>query len=865
MKYRKSALSAAIVACITFNAYAQDATSTNEQVQQLDAITVTGYRASLEKSQLVKRSANAIVDAISAEDIGKFPDTNAAESLSHLPGITVDRQFGEGEKVSINGTDPALNRILINGQTIASGDWGGNPTDTSGRTFNYTLLSPEIIGLMEVYKSSEARIDEGSIGGTVIVHTRKPLELPANTLRGSLGYSYNDRSEQGNPRGSVLWSWKNADETFGFLTTVTHDKQEIWRAGIEYWGYAKGGLPADVNVTGSGDPNEALYPFGENSAFFQQTRERDGIQSALQWKPNDRNEFNLTGLYVKGKYDNFSESRYVCPGCSAGNFTDVTIENGYITAGTVGGDAYAQFDANYRKSEVETKSLNLRHDFYGDNWVFTTQAGTTSASGGKNPEYLMKFLLQSGGYDFSYNGKNASVNYDDGSASNWGLATGQQAGGIEYTTTDDREKYFQFDAERVLDWGPLNKLQVGYKYINHENGQSSRGNALFANEDILLTAFNPGTTPSGLYDGLGASSDLVNWQTANLNSILGYLGSLPPGEFETKYGQEFDVKEITQDLYAQLNFESGKWRGNLGVRYVDTMDKSRYWRELRVDDPNSDDTISLGYVPTVSKKSYYKPLPSFNLAYDIDDTKVARFSAAKVIARPRYSDLAGSVTLDTQRMTASGGNPDLDPYEATNYGLSFEWYFAPSSMLAAEVFYRDIGSYIVSTTTAQQLTDPTTGVTGVYQVSSPVNVADAKVSGLALSYTQDIAYGFGVQANYTYTHTDTSEGLNLPYVSKTTYNIIPYYENGPFSARLNYSYRSEYFTQVGRLESEVFTDYYKQLDFTAGYQVNDWMAVNLSATNLLDSTYYWYNQVKYAPLGTYKTGRGYQVTLNFKF
>ncbi|KAF1722771.1 TonB-dependent receptor [Pseudoxanthomonas wuyuanensis] len=854
MKYRKSALSAAIVASIAFSAHAQEAGSQGDATQ-LDTITVTGYRASLERSQIVKRSANAIVDAISAEDIGKFPDTNAAESLSHLPGISVDRQFGEGEKVSINGTDPALNRILINGQTIASGDWGGNPTDTSGRTFNYTLLSPEIIGLMEVYKSSEARIDEGSIGGTVIVHTRKPLDLPANTLRGSLGYSYNDRSEQGNPRGSVLWSWKNADETFGFLATATHDKQEIWRAGIEYWGYAKGGLPDDVNVTGSGDPNEALYPFGENSAFFQQERERDGIQAAMQWRPNDRNEFNLTGLYVKGKYNNFSESRYVCPGCSVGNFTDVTIENGYITSGTVGGDAYAQFDANYRMSEVETKSLNLRHDFFGDKWTFTTQAGTTSAKGGKDPEYLMKFLLQSGGYDFSYDGKNASVHYDDGSASNWGLATGQQAGGIEYTTTDDREKYFQFDAERDLDWGPLSKLLVGYKYINHENGQSSRGNRIDATDPILLTQFNPGTAPNGLYDGLGASGDLIGWPTADLNSILAYLKSQPQGEFETKYGQQFDVKEITNNLYAQLNFESGQWRGNLGVRYVDTMDKSLYWRNVD----------GVGYVLTMDKKSYYKPLPSFNLAYDIDDTKVARFSAAKVIARPRYGDLAGAVTLDTTTKTAGGGNPDLDPYEATNYGLSFEWYFAPSSMLAAEVFYRDIGSYIVNTTTEQRLTDPVTGNTDLYQVSSPVNVADAKVSGLALSYTQDIAYGFGVQANYTYTHTDTSEGLNLPYVSKTTYNFIPYYENGPFSARLNYSYRSEYFTQVGRLDSNVFTDYYKQLDFTAAYQVNDWMGINFSATNLLDSTYYWYNQVKYAPLGTYKTGRGYQVTLNFKF
>jgi iron complex outermembrane receptor protein len=852
------------------------ASASDQKLQELDTVTVTGYRASLEKSQAVKRAANSIVDAISAEDIGKFPDTNAAESLSHLPGISVDRQFGEGEKVSINGTDPALNRVLLNGQTIASGDWGGNPSDTSGRTFNYTLLSPEIIGLMEVYKTPEARIDEGSIGGTVIVHTRKPLDLPKNTIRGSVGYNYNDRSAEGNPRGSALWSWKNDDETFGALISATHDKQDIARAGVEFFGYstgttynADGTVSSQINpnatINGSGDINTAKFPVGINSAFFQQTRERNGLQGALQWKPNDQNEFNLTGIYIKGKYNNFSESRYVCPGCGDRNkFTEATLNNGYIVEGQVSdstgnGQPYAQLDANYRESTVVTKSLNLRHDFYGDKWVFTTQVGATKATGGKSPEYLMKYLLQNGGYNFAYDGSNTSVNYDDNSASNWGLTSGQQAGGIEYTTTKDQEKYFQFDAARDLDWGPLNKLQVGYKYINHDNGQTSRGNSLYATDDILLTDFNPGTTPNGLYDGLGASGDLVSWPTANLNSILAYLKSLPQGEFLEKYGQEYDVKEITNDLYTQVNFESGSWRGNFGLRYVNTKDKSFYWQ-------TTDGGTT--YNPVQVSKQYEKPLPSFNIAYDLDDDKVLRFSAARVIARPRYSDLAGSFNLNSTSgdLTASGGNPDLKPYQSTNYDLAAEWYFAPSSMLSAEVFYRDISSYIVTTTTTETLSDPTNGiVNGQYTVTRPENASGAKVTGASLNYQQAFGLGFGLAANYTYAESSASSGLNLPYLSRNTYNVIPYWENGPWMVRVNYSYRSKYFTQVGRLDSQVFTDEYKQLDLTASYQINDWVSLSLSATNLLDSTYYWYNEVKYAPIGMYKNGRGYQAQLNFKF
>ncbi|MEZ0470107.1 TonB-dependent receptor [Luteimonas salinilitoris] len=858
MKYRKSALSAAIVACIAFNAHAQDASqapNSTEQAKQLDTVTVTGYRGSLEKSQAVKRSANAIVDAISAEDIGKFPDTNAAESLAHLPGITVDRQFGEGEKVSINGTDPALNRVLVNGQTIASGDWGGNPTDTSGRTFNYTLLSPEIIGLMEVYKTPEARIDEGSIGGTVIVHTRKPLDLPRNTVRGSVGYNYNDRSKDGNPRASALWSWKNDAEDFGFMVSATHDKQSISRAGIEYWGYVTG-LPATATITGEGDPAEALLPVGISSSYFQQDRERDGLQAALQWKPNERNEFNLTGIYVKGKYDNFSQARYVCPACSLGQITSATIDDGYVVAADVDGDAYAQHDFNLRESQVETRSLHLRHDWYGDNWVFTTQAGTTSAKGGKDPEYLMKTLLLSGGFDFEYDATHTIVNYDNNDASNWGLAPGQQYGGQYYETSRDKERYFQFDATQDVEWGPIHQVQLGYKYTNHDNGVSSRGNAVDVVSALNLTEILGGLSPSGLYDGLGAGGDLASWPVADLGKAIAYFNTLEPrGPYNFNYGPSFDVKEITTALYAQANFESGKWRGNLGVRYVDTSDKSLYWVNNN----------SGSYDRALANRSYYKPLPSFNVAYDLGEDMVARFSAAKVMARPRYGQLAGTLDLNDQEFTGGGGNVDLKPYEATNYGLTFEWYFAPSSMFAAELFRRDISNYVVTNTTEQQLTNPISGVSGVYSISRPINVADATATGLALNYQQAFDSGFGINANYTYTDTSTSTNLFLPYVSEHAFTLTPYFEKGPFNVRVNYGYRSEYFNQIGRQESTVFADAYKQLDLIAGYQINELFGVTLSATNLLDDTYYWYDTEKRTPLGVYKSGRNYQVAFTFKF
>jgi iron complex outermembrane receptor protein len=241
-----------------------------------------------------------------------------------------------------------------------------------------------------------------------------------------------------------------------------------------------------------------------------------------------------------------------------------------------------------------------------------------------------------------------------------------------------------------------------------------------------------------------------------------------------------------------------------------------------------------------------------------------RFSASQVIARPRYADLAGAYSRDDSTLSASGGNPNLRPYQSTNFDFSAEWYFAPTSLLSTELFYRKIGTYIISKTSDQVLYDVTTGQDETYQVTTPENAANAAVRGASLLYQQEFGYGFGVQTNFTYSHADTTNGYNMPYLSRDTINIIPYYEHGAWSARLNYSRRSAYFTQIGRLDSEVFADAYKELDFTLGYQVNDWMGLTASATNLLDSTYYWYNGVRYAPIGMYKNGRTFSLGLNFK-
>lgn len=873
-------------ASISTMAFAQQA----DETSTVDEVIVTGIRESLKKSIEVKRDANAIIDVITADGVGKFPDRNVAEALAHVPGVSVDHQFGEGERVAIHGTDPALNRVFVDGHAIASADWGGNPSDRSSRSFNYSLLAPEIVARAEVFKTPEARIDEGSLGGTVIIHTRRPLDLEANTFSGSFGGSYNDRSEKTNARASGLYSWKNDAGNLGVLFGATYDKQNLTRAGVEYFGYsggdsfnsaftydAAGNVTGGPTINGAAPTNASLaelqasrLPCCINFAYFDQTRERVGLSGAVQYKPTDELEFLLTGLHIEGKYNNFSQSEYSVAVWTPTTLQAATVENGLMTRGVFGpkanGDT-AQLDTNYRVTTIKNDSLNLAANWTPGLWTIHADAGYTKATGGKDPEYLFS-AMTSAGFTYAFDGKSTLVDYTsdpsvpgtfasrkNGTVTRNGQTfTGYQLGGVYTGVTSDEETYGQIDFKRDVEWGPFTRILFGLKYSDHTNEESSAGTSDYSDTPFSLADIETVQTPSGLFDGLGASGNATQFTTIPKQEIMRLLAAAKYSFYSIDYGSSFKVDESVAAAYVQGNFEQGAVRGNIGGRFVSTQDDSAYW--LTEDGGNT-------YTQTEASKSYDKFLPAFNIAYAITPDLFLRGAAASVIARPRYGQLAGAFSRDDNQHTAGGGNPDLDPYEALNLGMSAEWYFAPGALVSAEIFHRDISSYIVSKTTDMQLFNPNTQAEETYSVTSPINAQDAKVTGLLISYQSDLRWGFGIQTNVSYSEAEVQE-YNMPFLSKYTVNVIPYYENGPFEARLSYNYRSSYFTGIGRLNSKDSTDGYSQLDFSASYDVTDRVSLNLNAQNLLDETYYSYSGSKDAPTAFYKNGRVLALSFAYK-
>ena len=325
----RNSLSTAIAIALTATAAlpgvasAQQATATPQQTgtpsaTDLDQVTVTGYRYSIEQSLEQKRNANAVVEVITAEDVSKFPDKNVADALQRVPGVIITRDGGEGKTVSVRGLASDLTLTQLNGNYIASSE----TNDEASRSFNYTLLPANMLSSAELFKTPEARIDEGGIGGTVILHTRRPLDMESNSGFATVEGTYSDTSKTTDPQLSAMYSWHSDDDRFGVLVGVTKQKRtnrsmEVTTEDYQWYGDDYDASPA-VDVNGRPQTQDGIHYWWGQSGFYNQTgdyysnffmptsvnfavreeeRERQGAQLTFQFKPTDN--LTLTANYFR--------------------------------------------------------------------------------------------------------------------------------------------------------------------------------------------------------------------------------------------------------------------------------------------------------------------------------------------------------------------------------------------------------------------------------------------------------------------------------------------------------------------------------------------------------------------------------------
>ncbi|MDB5705800.1 MAG: TonB-dependent receptor [Sphingomonas bacterium] len=884
--------------------FAQEASANGQSssaapADESDDIVVTGIRASIEASLQAKRNNDTISEVITAQDIGKFPDKNVADSLGRLTGVNVVTGsanaggFGENQSVSIRGTDPTLNLTLLDGHSVATGDWFVLDQTSGGRSFDFSLLPSEIVGKLEVFKSSEADLPEGGIGGTINLHSRKPLELKANTFSLTAQANYNDLADSWKPQVSGLFSWKNQAGTFGVLASGFYQEREFRRDGQEFLGYT-----TYTNFANTGQTVTAPNLIG--SAYFTQKRVRKGGTVALQYAPDDRFEVSLNAIYTRMDADNVNRnsmawiSRMIgnnsTPGTPGYALANYTVAGGYLTqaswnaTSTNGAAVQGRVqDDIFREAYSSTWVVNLETKWKPTDYLtLSGEVGYTKGTGATTDTYAWETYWDTG-VNYAIAGKGAKVNYpglptDPKSAAYLNNYYSWSWGGR--IISPDEETYVRADATYDFDSDFLKSISVGGRYTDHSRAlnytaYSWAGNGIYSGTKGvgLGTVFNGELTPDDYAAGLGG---LPQYSVADQGKVLTALATNGGRQFAIYPQASFSVKEKTEAVYAMAKLgNDSDWRGNIGVRAVHTdLATTQYTpnplavggREkvfspfcpLQADNTNWCDTNRVD-------RGYWDFLPSANLTFNAQPNLLLRAGVARVMTRPGYAQLAGAFTLSDLALTGNaGGNPNLNPTRAWTFNVAAEWYYSKQALFSVNLFYLDISSYITSATSTRFLTTQQHPAGANFLITGPVNGAGGTNKGVEVNWQQPIYGGFGVLANYTYADAKAANGDVIDGNSKHTFNVTAYFENSLLSTRFAYTFRSKFRSGIDR-STPMWQDDFGSLDGSLTVNVTKYLALTADAQNLLNKKLYYFVGDPAIPRAYYDNGRTFWVGAKVHF
>jgi iron complex outermembrane recepter protein len=897
----KSALGLAILLppALSFAATAAD-------TSPLDEIIVTGIRKSVELSIDAKRAATELTEVITAEDIGKLPDKNVADSLSRLPGITTSAAganeggFDENDRVSMRGTNPSLTQTLINGHGVAAGDWFVlDQVQSVGRSVSYTLLPAEIVSKVVVDKSSSASLIEGGVAGSVNIITRKPLDFSKPvTLEVSAGAVYADLPSKTDPQFSALAAWKNDADNFGILLQGFSETRHLRRDGTEVLGYEQIGPLSPVAIAHP-DLANVYYPVEIGEAYFTQKRERNGGMIDIEFKPLDSLTLDLSGFASKLNASNYNRNylmwstHFLNLGNGQGPDPGYVVQGNTLTQANftgVPGTLYGVYDQISRPDESATaKFVNLDTTWdVSDAFSLLLQIGTSSGDG-KTPTQDVSETnpgLGSGaGYTLSGLGTGPSFNL--GSTNN----KTPTPGGVPVTfgwifgaqdiDVKDKETWAKIDSDYKIHDGAWQDLKFGVRYEQHDrtsdNAIAQGPTAAGQSTSQYPTTFS--TYPSNFETfGGNVPTGIWFWTPAQLAAYDSPTNVNRDPLAREYYQYLFQVHEKNSAAYVQADFKGTNWAANAGIRYVHTEEDAISYTQVDASTPGAVLTSAFGpFAGLEAVHAYNDILPSANFKYDLTSDLVARAAVAETMTRADYSALAGFTNLTPPGAvgavgSGSGGNPDLKPIRSTNYDLGVEWYFAKRSLLSATAFYMDLRNYVsygsetkTYTTFSSQFPN---GAQVPYLLTVPVN-AKGRVDGLELAYQQAFTDNIGFIGNYTY-----ADGKQTSFVvpggdsrlvgtSKNTYNVQAYYENKAFSARVAYTYRSAFYSGLDR--STAFTqEAIGTLSASLNYAITDQFSVSLDGMNLNNPTLKYSALNEDQPRAFYKNGSQYYLNFRFK-
>jgi len=707
-------------------AYAQDAAA-DETVATEDEIVVTGFRASLDKALDVKRESVAAVDAIVAEDIAKFPDQNLAESLQRIPGITIQRDGGEGRGITVRGLGSQFTRVRVNGlETVATSTDGASAN--RDRAFDFNVFASELFSSIVVHKTASAELDEGSLGAVVDLNTGNPLAGKGGfTAALSAQGSYNDLSEKVGPRVAGLLSWVNDAGTLGFAVSAAYSDQKTLELGNNSvrWAQARfdsvDGTPCwtAANSGGTYIPGTAcnavalaFHPRIPRYGEIAHDKKRLGITGSIQFAPSDATKISLDGLYSSFKHQRRERWAEVLLRSNERsiNVSDYEIDGDNNLISATLDDAWVRTEHYLRKAKTEFYQVGATWDQdVSDTFRFTLLGGLSKSTASIPLETTIVFDdrdAQDYRYDYS-DMKRPLLTFGTSvtNPANFQLAE------IRDRPSEVENKFRTAQLRTEWDISDDFTVKAGgvYRRFDFASIAFTRDTVVCGNggvDRVLGTlacspssAFGPAAVygfpvNSGLADlfTLGKagqpSGTTTEWLVANLDATTAFT-KLYDRVAAVDAGNNRAVREEVTGGYLQFDAKGElgglRYALNAGVRYVHTDQTSS--------------GLNSGTAVTV-KRSYEDWLPSVNLALFPHDDIIIRAAVADVMTRPTLGNLTPGGSVDGFNYRINYGNPFLDPFRATSYDLAFEWYFAPQSIFSVALFKKDIASFPVATTTS---------------------------------------------------------------------------------------------------------------------------------------------------------------------
>lgn len=864
------------------------AATAQEEPAILEEVIVTGFRQSLEAAADLKRYTANVTDSIVAEDIGKMPDLNLAESLQRVPGVAITREGGEGRNITVRGLGPDFTRVTLNGMEVPASTGGLDSSGgvNRGRSFDFNIFGSELFNRITINKSGVAHIEEGGLAATVELYSHKPLDNPGRKiLLGGQG-AYNLDTEELDPRFTGLFSQTFADDTIGILVAYTESQRTVQQDGFGTvrWtspfsnGNSWAGTDADVIINGTPDPganypgeaidsSQALdymwHPRLPRMDSFNRDQDRSGYLASFQYRPVD----NLTlGVDVVGSnleadvesYNYFAQFRNLQGDISP---REVTLDNAgrLIVAGTFDG-VQPRSESRGQFSETDFVQTVLSAD-----WDITDNVNVTAMYGNATSEHeedQYRFnITASEGHSFDYSFLSdsdiAEMSYGfdilDPSNYDWSGPT------FRRDQVDRENDTFKLDVEIN---GDTSVVRTGLIW-NTRQVDSKRFNPININDDLAPVSTGNTRRLSQVIDNFADVVDTPSgfpkdWLVSSFDaSIMEYNAG--QFEFAPDDSSTFDVEEETLGGYIEAEIETellGRpFIVNAGLRVVKT--------DLESNGVTSDGEG--GYLPTKFEQDYTEYLPSTNIVWEFYDDVLFRLSMGRNITRPGLGSLAGSINVTPINQDVSVGNPDLEPLRADSIDAGIEWYFQEGGLLSFTYFRKDIESFITGETLEMQslpadvravvaslpqydpsspLYDPSliSPDSDQWNISTSVNGEGAELDGYEIGYQQNFDFlpiqGFGAFANFTHVESEAEFGNgvvgSLEGLSEDSYNWGVYYETDLLGIRFVVNDRDDYVTdQTGSNgNASHATTGPTRLDMSAFWNITDYLQLTVEAYNL---------------------------------